>query len=79
MVIWRIPRLRNLEVRQQFWDSGCPDSHLIYTLTTSNAANACIGGRVQNVAFLREYFGQSEWIFGPLYNTSESSFNKSKN
>ena len=32
MVIRRIPRLRNLGVRQQFWESGCPDSHLFYTL-----------------------------------------------
>ena len=32
MVIRRIPMLRNLGVRQQFWDSGCPNSHLFYTL-----------------------------------------------
>ena len=32
MVIRQTPRLRNLGVRQQFWESGCPDAHLFYTL-----------------------------------------------
>ena len=40
MVIWQIPRLKNLGVRQQFWESGCPDSHLIYTLNVCHDRNA---------------------------------------
>ena len=29
--IWRIPRLKNLGVCQQFWESRCPDTLILYT------------------------------------------------
>ena len=35
LAIQQIPRLRNMGIRQQFWESGCPDAHLFYTLSNS--------------------------------------------
>ena len=51
MAIRRIPRLRNMGIRQQFWESGCPDTLLLYQciylkfLNTKNPSHVVLQNR----------------------------------